>query len=124
MATPIRMPDMGTTVEEFRLMAWLVREGDHVELGDALAEIETDKAVTQLESTAKGVVLRLEVEDGDTMYKGDVLAWVGAEGEEAPADDKRCRPRPLPRSKPPRLRSPASPRRSVSSCATWPRAWA
>jgi len=81
MATPIRMPDLGTTVEEFRIMAWLVGEGDFVELGDALAEIETDKAVTQLESPAKGVVLRLLVEAGDTVYTGDTLAYVGAHGE-------------------------------------------
>lgn len=81
MATPIRMPDLGTTVEEFKIMAWLVGEGDFVELGDALAEIETDKAVTQLESTAKGVVLKLLVEAGDTVYTGDTLAYIGAQGE-------------------------------------------
>jgi len=75
------MPDLGTTVEEFKIMAWLVGEGDFVELGDALAEIETDKAVTQLESTAKGQVLRLLVEAGDTVYTGDTLAYIGASGE-------------------------------------------
>jgi len=75
------MPDLGTTVEEFKIMAWLVGEGDFVELGDALAEIETDKAVTQLESTAKGVVLKLLVEAGDTVYTGDTLAYIGAHGE-------------------------------------------
>jgi len=87
MATPIRMPDLGTTVEEFKIMAWLVSEGDYVELGDALAEIETDKAVTQLESTAKGVVLRLKVEAGDTVYTGDVLAYIGAHGEVLPEEE-------------------------------------
>lgn len=86
MATPIRMPDLGTTVEEFRLMSWLVAEGDVIELGDALAEIETDKAVTQLESPAKGVLLRLLADAGDTVYTGDVLAYVGVAGEEIPTE--------------------------------------
>jgi pyruvate dehydrogenase E2 component (dihydrolipoamide acetyltransferase) len=81
------MPDLGTTVEEFKIMAWLVGEGDFVEPGDALAEIETDKAVTQLESTAKGVVLRLLVEAGDTVYTGDTLAYIGAHGEALPQEE-------------------------------------
>jgi pyruvate dehydrogenase E2 component (dihydrolipoamide acetyltransferase) len=86
MAVPIRMPDLGTTVEEFRIMAWLVREGDTIGLGDALAEIETDKAVTQLESPAQGVLLRQCVNSGDMAYTGDILAYVGEAGEELPED--------------------------------------
>jgi len=92
MATPIRMPDLGTTVEEFRFMAWLVAEGDTVGRGDALAEIETDKAVTALESPAQGVLLRRCVSDGDTVYTGDVLAYVGAPGEVLPDEEISAAP--------------------------------
>lgn len=84
MAVPIVMPDLGTTVEEFRIMRWLVTEGDAVALGDELAEIETDKAVTALECTARGVVLRRLVDEDATVHTGDVLAYVGEMGESIP----------------------------------------
>jgi len=84
MAVPIKMPDLGTTVEEFTLMAWRVSEGDVVSLGDELADIETDKAVTSLESTASGTVLRLCCQDGDMVHTGDVLAFIGQPGEVIP----------------------------------------
>ncbi len=81
MAVPIKMPDLGTTVEEFTIMSWRVSEGDMVAQGDELADIETDKAVTALESTAKGVVLRLCCAAGDLVHTGDVLAYIGQAGE-------------------------------------------
>jgi pyruvate dehydrogenase E2 component (dihydrolipoamide acetyltransferase) len=86
MAHPIRMPDIGTTVEEFRIMRWLVAEGDAVALGDELVEIETDKAVTTLESTAGGTLLRHLVHADDVAQTGDILAYVGAPGEAIPDD--------------------------------------
>ncbi|MHB9024145.1 MAG: dihydrolipoamide acetyltransferase family protein [Armatimonadota bacterium] len=84
MATPIRMPDIGTTVEEFKIMSWLIREGDPVRLGDELVEIETDKAVTALESTAEGVLLRQVAQEGAIACTGDILAYVGQPGEAIP----------------------------------------
>lgn len=81
MAVPIKMPDLGTTVEEFTIMAWRISEGDTVSLGDELADIETDKAVTALESTTGGVVLRLCCEAGELVHTGDTLAYIGQAGE-------------------------------------------
>jgi pyruvate dehydrogenase E2 component (dihydrolipoamide acetyltransferase) len=85
MASAIKLPDMGTNVEECKVLSWRVREGDAVERGDILADIETDKAVAELESTAEGVVLRLQVKAGDMTHKGDILAYVGKPGEAIPA---------------------------------------
>ncbi len=88
MATPIRLPDLGTTVEECRLVAWRVREGEAVMLGEPLADIETDKAIMELESVAAGVVLKLLAAEDTPIQVGEVLAYVGAEGEEVPHESE------------------------------------
>ena len=84
MVTTIRVPDLGTTVDEVKLVAWLVDEGEEVKRGDVLAEIETDKATTELESVAEGTLLKQMVPEDTVVSKGDVLAYVGKPGEEIP----------------------------------------
>lgn len=84
MAVAIRVSDLGTTVDEVRLVAWLVAEGESVKRGDALAEIETDKATTELESVAAGVLLKQVVPADSKVGKGEVLAYVGKPGETVP----------------------------------------
>jgi len=81
MAVPIKIPDIGTTVEEFTLFSWLVEEGDTIARGDAIAEIETDKAIAELESPAAGVLLKKMVAESAVVSLGDILAWVGEPGE-------------------------------------------
>ena len=68
------------------MCAGLKSVGDEVSLGDAVAEIETDKAVVEFESTAEGVLLELLVEEGTTVAVGESIATVGAEGETLAAD--------------------------------------
>jgi pyruvate dehydrogenase E2 component (dihydrolipoamide acetyltransferase) len=84
MAVAIKLPDMGTNVEECKLVSWRVQEGQRVKRGDVLADIETDKAVAELESTAEGVLLRQMVKAGVLAQMGDVLAYVGQPGESVP----------------------------------------
>ncbi len=84
MAVAIKLPDMGTNVEECKLHAWRVQEGERVKRGDVLADIETDKAVAELESTAEGILLRQVVKAGVMATTGDVLAYVGEAGETIP----------------------------------------
>jgi len=81
MAVAIKLPDMGTNVQECKLLTWRVRDGDTVRRGDVLADIETDKAVAELESTAEGVVLKLVVKAGAMAGTGGILAYVGKAGE-------------------------------------------
>jgi pyruvate dehydrogenase E2 component (dihydrolipoamide acetyltransferase) len=81
MPNVIKLPDMGTNVAECKVQAWRVKEGDTVKRGQILADIETDKAVAELESTAEGVVLQIVVKAGDTAQTGDILAYVGKPGE-------------------------------------------
>ena len=73
-------------MQEGTLVRWLKSVGDEVSLGDAVAEIETDKAVVEFESTAEGVLLELLVEEGTTVAVGESIATVGAEGETVAAD--------------------------------------
>ena len=81
MATNLNMPQMGYDMQEGTLVRWLKSVGDSVSLGDAVAEIETDKAVVEFESTAEGVILELLVEEGTTVAVGESIASVGVEGE-------------------------------------------
>ena len=82
MATELNMPQMGYDMQEGTLVRWLKAVGDEVSLGDPVAEIETDKAVVEFESTAEGVLLKFLVEEGTTVAVGEVIAMVGAEGED------------------------------------------
>jgi pyruvate dehydrogenase E2 component (dihydrolipoyllysine-residue acetyltransferase) len=86
MAIRIVVPDAGQTTDEMLLAKWYVRVGDKVEAGDFLADIETDKAVAELESYAAGHVLKLMVEAGDTVRTGQTLLWLGEPGE--PLEDE------------------------------------
>ncbi|MBD3178002.1 MAG: hypothetical protein GF320_22745 [Armatimonadia bacterium] len=86
MATKIVIPDAGQTTDEMLMGQWLVAEGDEVEVGDALAEIETDKAVAELESYASGTVLKILAEEGDSVSVGQVVVWLGEPGERIPEE--------------------------------------
>ncbi|MDD1748090.1 MAG: 2-oxo acid dehydrogenase subunit E2, partial [Methanomassiliicoccales archaeon] len=86
MPTDFRFPDLGEGVTEGELKKWLVKEGDLVKQDQAIAEMETDKAVVEIPSPAAGKVLRLYHGEGDTVKVGEVLATIGAEGEEAPKE--------------------------------------
>jgi pyruvate dehydrogenase E2 component (dihydrolipoamide acetyltransferase) len=81
MAVAIKMPDLGTNVEELRLVEWLKREGDPVQRGEPLCEVETDKATDQLESVAEGVLLRQVVPADSEVICGTIIAYVGQPGE-------------------------------------------
>jgi pyruvate/2-oxoglutarate dehydrogenase complex dihydrolipoamide acyltransferase (E2) component len=81
MATAVKVPDMGTTVEEVTLLRWLKQEGDFVRRGEALCEIETDKAAVELESHAEGVLLKRLFGDNAKLAVGTVIAYLGEAGE-------------------------------------------
>jgi len=81
MAEIIRMPRMSDTMEEGVIVGWLVNEGDSVEPGDTLAEVETDKATMELDSYFEGVLLHIAVKEGAVPIDG-VIAVIGEEGED------------------------------------------
>jgi pyruvate dehydrogenase E2 component (dihydrolipoamide acetyltransferase) len=84
MVRPILMPRPGQMTEECTLLAWHKSEGDRVEKGDILFEIETDKAVMEVEAFDAGVLLRRLVNEGETVPVNAVCAYIGEPGEEIP----------------------------------------
>jgi len=81
MAEVIRMPRMSDTMEEGNIIGWLKEEGEEVEAGETLAEVETDKATMELDSFFDGVLLHIAVKEGPVPIDG-VIAVIGEEGED------------------------------------------
>ena len=67
MEKELTMPKLRPEMEQAVLCAWLKEEGDTVEAGEPLFEIETDKVVNQIEATESGVLKRQLCEEGDTV---------------------------------------------------------
>jgi pyruvate dehydrogenase E2 component (dihydrolipoamide acetyltransferase) len=86
MAEKITMPKLGFDMAEGTLVRWVIQEGGEVNKGDILAEIETDKATVEVESTHSGVVHKHLVKEGDIVPVGDPIAIVGEAGEEITED--------------------------------------
>lgn len=87
MPQAIVMPKLGNTVESAIILTWHVGVGDPVEAGEALCEVETDKATLEVESSASGILLARFFEAGDEVPVMQNIAVVGREGESfAPAE--------------------------------------
>lgn len=86
MPIPIILPKFGFTLESSVIVEWLKQEGDTVREGDPIAEVETDKVNMEVESTADGTVFKLLYAEGDEVPVTEVMAYLLAPGEEAPAD--------------------------------------
>jgi len=81
MSEPARivMPRLGQTMTEGVVTRWLRQAGDRVRKGEPLAEIETDKAILELESPADGVLLQILAAEGETVPVGETVALVSEE---------------------------------------------
>ena len=86
------MPQMGYDMHEGTVVRWLKAEGDEVQVGEPIAEIETDKAVVEFESTAAGVLSKVLVQEGSSVPVGDPIGIIGAAGEEVAAEDDADEP--------------------------------
>jgi len=81
------MPQLGETVNEGTIAAWHKKAGDTVEKGEMLLDVETDKVATEVLAPATGVVSSINVEEGDTVDVGTLLAVIAVEGEVVVAAD-------------------------------------
>jgi len=107
MAETISMPKLGFDMQEGVLVRWVKNEGEDVNKGDVLAEIETDKATVEVESSASGVIRKLLVEAGSVVPVGDPIALVGSADEkieEAPA--KATEPKAEEKTEPGKVEGP------------------
>jgi len=86
MAEIVTMPKLGFDMAEGTLVRWVINEGENVTKGAVLAEIETDKATVEVESTHEGVLLRHLVQQGTAVPVNDPIAVVGVAGEEVDVD--------------------------------------
>jgi len=95
MATEILMPALSPTMEEGTLAKWLVKEGDTVQAGDILAEIETDKATMEFEAVDEGVIGKILVAEGTEGVKvNTAIAIIGEAGEDMSAPPAAASPAP------------------------------
>ncbi len=82
MANRVVMPKLTDTMEEGVVLRWYKKEGERVESGEAIAEIETDKAVMDLEAFASGIVKKILEPEGSKVPSGNLIAIIAAEDEE------------------------------------------
>ena len=80
MRKEIIMPKIGLDMEEGTIVKWLKQPGDKIEAGEAIAEIETDKAVTEVECAVSGTGAELVAEEGDEVEITKTIAWVETDG--------------------------------------------
>lgn len=85
MSAKIEMPKLSDTMTEGTLVKWHKQVGDFVEIGDVLAEVETDKATMEMEAFDEGTLTEILVQEGEKAVIGSVLAVLNGNGDEAPA---------------------------------------
>lgn len=99
MATEVILPQLGLAMEEGTIVKWLKGEGDHVEEGEPIVEIMTDKANVEVPSPAAGVLLKILVPEGQAVPVGAPIAYLGQPGEEVPVPQAApAQPAPLTRA--------------------------
>lgn len=84
MATQVKLPQFGQTMEEGTIVAYMVKVGDEVKKGDCIFEVETDKATLEVESPAEGFVKHILADVGQTLLVGDAVLILGDKDEEVP----------------------------------------
>jgi pyruvate dehydrogenase E2 component (dihydrolipoamide acetyltransferase) len=104
MAISVVMPALEMAQETGKLLAWRKKEGERVSKGEPLLEIETDKAVVEIEAPGDGILAGVSADVGAVIPVGETIAWLVAPGEEPPAK---------PRSRTPTARASSAPERAA-----------
>ncbi|MGZ5034508.1 MAG: dihydrolipoamide acetyltransferase family protein [Usitatibacter sp.] len=86
------MPALEMAQETGKIVSWLKKEGDAIRKGEPLLEIETDKAVVEIEANADGVLAGVKSREGDVVPVGVTIAWILAPGEQPPAESSVAAP--------------------------------
>jgi len=92
MAFSVVMPALEMAQDTGKLIAWRKKEGDRVAKGEPLLEIETDKAVVEVEAPADGVLAGIKATEGAEIPVGQTIAWIVAPGEKAPTEPDSAAP--------------------------------
>ena len=102
----MKLPRLGQGMEAGTIVKWLKSEGDRVEKGEPLYELDTDKATQEVEAEESGVLLKIAVESGEVPV-GQTIAVIGEEGEEVSVSSETSRAR----------RTGRTPRRATTATA-------
>ena len=87
MAISVVMPALELTQETGKLVSWRKKEGEAVRKGETLLEVETDKAVVEVEALADGFLAGVKAQEGDVVPVGRTIAWIVERGELTPEDE-------------------------------------
>ena len=85
MATEIKLPRLGQGMESGTIVRWLKSEGEKVEKGEPLYELDTEKVTQEVEADASGVLLKIAIQEGEVEV-GRTIAFIGEEGEDVSAE--------------------------------------
>ena len=108
----VTMPKLSDTMLEGTLVKWRKKAGDNIEVGDILAEVETDKATMEMESFDEGKLTELYVEEGGIIKVGDKIALILADGETADSAPPAAQAAPAaekPKASAPAAKTPVAP---------------
>ena len=92
MAASVVMPALEMAQETGKIVSWLKKEGDAISKGEPLLEVETDKAVVEIEASADGVLAGVKSREGDVVPVGVTIAWILAPGEQPPVESSVAAP--------------------------------
>jgi pyruvate dehydrogenase E2 component (dihydrolipoamide acetyltransferase) len=92
MATSVVMPALEMAQETGKIVSWVKKEGDSIRKGEILLEVETDKAVVEIEASADGVLGGIKSQAGDVVPVGTTIAWILAPGEAVPQETADAAP--------------------------------
>jgi pyruvate dehydrogenase E2 component (dihydrolipoamide acetyltransferase) len=121
MASRVVMPKLSDTMEEGRILRWLKKEGDTIETGQALAEVETDKATVEMEAYTNGTIRKLISGEGHFAKVGELIAIIGAPGEDVSALMPAAGPAaPAAEARPAAVPSPGAPPKAPQVAASLP----
>ena len=86
MSVEIRVPSLGESIVDATIATWLKHEGDPVQQGDALVELETDKINVEVNAEQSGVLQQVIKQEGDNVSVGDVLGIIGEAAQATPSE--------------------------------------
>src|SRR5271168_704354 len=89
MSNDITMPKLSDTMEEGKILRWLKRPGDKIARGEAIAEVETDKADMVLEAFEEGVLDQIKLNEGESAPVGAVIATMKSAGSKDSKTDAK-----------------------------------
>jgi pyruvate dehydrogenase E2 component (dihydrolipoamide acetyltransferase) len=128
MAHSIVMPALEMAQETGKLLSWRKKEGEAIAKGEPLLEVETDKAVVEIESPADGILAGVKAHAGDVIPVGQTIAWIVNPGEKPPVEEasaasgRRMDTKPVPATAAAANTSEASPAAPASSARISPKA--